>query len=188
MVNKDKQDEETENEDGENLEKESSGKGAKKFFLLIILTVVMLLVIGGVTAAYFTGLLDPVIAWATKNENEEGVNISGEQEGEKIKILINLDPLAIPVFQGNSVAATAQIKVKLETNDEKKAEYIRNILPVITDALIRDLHDFLPRLLKSKKKIDYVIIRQRMKLIVDKVAGKDTVSNVIAQSLNEQPK
>lgn len=189
MANKDKQDAETENEDGETLEKESGGKGAKKFFSLIILAVVMLLVIGGVTVAYFTGLLEPIIAWATEKENEEeGVNVSDEQKGEKNKILINMDPLAIPIFQGNRVAATAQFKVKLETNDEKKAELIRKILPVITDALIRDLHDFMPRLLKSKKKIDYVIVRQRLQLIVNKVAGKDTVSNVLVQSLNEQPK
>ena len=189
MADEDKQDAETENEDGKTLERESDGKGAKKFFSLIILTVVMLLVIGGVTTAYFIGLLDPIIAWANGNENkEEGVNASAEHNGEKIKILINLDPLAIPVFQGNSIATTAQFKVKLETNDEEKAERIRKILPVITDAIIRDLHDFMPRLLKSKKKIDYVIVRQRMQLIIDKVAGKDTVSNVIAQSLNEKPK
>jgi len=176
-------------EDGENLNKKESGKGAKKFFLLIILAIVMIVVIGGTTAAYFTGLLNPVIAWATGSENAEGEGIqkfSEKKEGQ-IKILIDMDPLAIPIFQGNSVAATVRFNIKLETNDEEKAERIRKILPIIADAFISDLHGFMPRLLKAKKKVDYEIVTQRLQLIVDKVTGKGTVSKVIAKSVNEQP-
>lgn len=183
----------SEDEDGEEAEDEvndnqDANKGAKKFFSLIIIAIVMIFVIGGVTAAYFTGLLDPVIEWASSNENkeQEGSSSSSEKEEDSIKILIDMDPLSIPVFQGNKVAATVQINVKLVTNDEKKAERIKKIIPIIADAFISDLHGFMPRLLKDKKKIDYTIIKQRLQLISNKVAGKGTISNIIAKSVNEE--
>ena len=180
---------EGEEEIDENQNIQNADQGAKKFFSLILIAIVMLFVIGGVTAAYFTGLLDPIIDWAASEESENQENVSSidEKQEDKTKILIDLDPLAITVFQGNSVAATVQIKIKLETNDENKAERIKKILPIISDAFISDLHGFLPRLLKAKKKVDYVIIKQRLQLIANKVAGEGTITRVIAKSPNEQP-
>ena len=184
------EDEDEEDESDESQNKKDADRGAKKFFSLIIVVIVMLLVIGGVTAAYFTGLLDPVIDWAAgdENENKETASTIDKQQDDKIKILIDLDPFAIPVFQGNSVAATVQIKIKLETNDEEKSEKIRKILPIISDAFISDLHGFMPRLLKAKKQVDFEIIKQRLHLIANKVAGEGTITGVFAESPIEQPK
>ena len=188
MANEDGSNQETEEDNGEDLDKKESDKSAKRFFSLIILTIVMFLVIGGVTVAYFTGLLDPVVNWITGSESEEisQNNTNIEKESEKIVIPITMDPLAIPIFQGNSIAATIQIKLKLETNNEEKAERINKILPIISDAFISDLHGFLPRLLKEKKKVDYKIIKKRLQIIADKVVGKGVVTNVIAKSAIEK--
>ncbi len=103
-------------------------------------------------------------------------------------IFIDMDPLAIPIFQGNKVAATIQILVKLETNSEDNAEIIRDRMPVITDAFVRDLHSFMPRLLKAKERVDVLIIKQRLKMVADKVAGKGLIQNVLVQSILEQPR
>jgi flagellar FliL protein len=188
MADEDEDGEETEDEDGNDQEKEGANKGAKKFFSLIVLAIFLLFLIGGSTAAYFSGLLDPMIDWVsgTEGEEKEESSISNKQPEDKIKIIIKMDPLAIPVFQGNSVAATVQINIKLETDDENKAERINKILPIIADAFISDLHGFMPRLLKKKKEIDYIIIKQRLQLIANKVAGTGTISNIIAESINDQ--
>ena len=99
-----------------------------------------------------------------------------------------MEPMAIPVFRGNRVAATVQIQVKLETNDEDKADRIKKMMPIIIDAFVRDLHSFMPRLLRAEERIDVLIIKQRLQLISDRVAGKGTISNVLVQSILDQPR
>ena len=61
-------------------------------------------------------------------------------------------------------------------------------MPVLTDAYIRDLHSFLPRLLRSKERIDVLIIKQRLQFIGNKVAGKGLIDNVLVQSIIDQPR
>ena len=94
-------------------------------------------------------------------------------------IFIDMEPLGIPIFQGNKVVATIQIQVKLETNGEKNAERIKHIMPVITDAFVRDLHSFMPRLLKAEERVDVLIVKQRLQYIGDKVAGRGLIRNVL---------
>jgi flagellar basal body-associated protein FliL len=103
-------------------------------------------------------------------------------------VFIDMEPMAIPIFQGNRVAATVQIQVKLETNNENKAERIKEMMPIIIDAFVRDLHSFMPRLLRAEERIDILIIKQRLQLIGDKVTGKGTISNVLVQSIIDQPR
>ena len=99
-----------------------------------------------------------------------------------------MEPLGIPIFQGNKVVATIQIQVKLETNGEKNAERIKHITPVITDAFVRDLHSFMPRLLKAEERVDVLIVKQRLQYIGDKVAGRGLIRNVLVQSIIDQPR
>ena len=103
-------------------------------------------------------------------------------------VFIDMDPLGIPIFRGNKVAATIQIQVKLETNGEDNAEKIKHLMPVLTDAYVRDLHSFLPRLLRSEERIDVLIIKQRLQFIGNKVAGKGLIDNVLVQSVIDQPR
>ena len=109
-------------------------------------------------------------------------------EDSDTTIFIDMDPLGIPIFQGNKVVATIQIQVKLEINGEKNAERIKHIMPVIIDAFVRDLHGFMPRLLKAKERIDVLIVKQRLQYIGDKVAGRGLIRNVLVQSVIDQPR
>ncbi len=110
-----------------------------------------------------------------------------EEDGDNT-VFIDMEPLGIPIFQGSKVAATIQIQVKLQTYGEKNAEKIKYIMPVITDAFIRDLHSFMPRLLKAEERVDVLIIKQRLQFIGDKVAGKGLIRNVLVQSVIDQPR
>ncbi len=111
-----------------------------------------------------------------------------EEQVEDTTLFVDMEPLAIPIFQGNRVVATVQIQVKLETNGEDNVERIKQIMPVITDAFVRDLHSFMPRLLKAEERIDVLIIKQRLQLIGNKVAGKGLIKNVLVQSVIDQPR
>ena len=121
-------------------------------------------------------------------QGEEVVEEKPEEQVEATILFVDMEPLAIPVFQGNKVAATVQIEVKLVTNGKDNVERIKKIMPVITNAFVRDLHSFMPRLLKAEERIDVLIIKQRLQLISNKVAGKGLIKNVLVQSVIDQPR
>ncbi len=121
-------------------------------------------------------------------QGEEVVEEKPEEQVEATILLVDMEPLAIPVFQGNRVAATVQIEVKLVTNSKDNVERIKQIMPIITNAFVRDLHSFMPRLLKAEERIDVLIIKQRLQLISNKVAGKGLIKNVLVQSVINQPR
>ena len=121
-------------------------------------------------------------------QGEEVVEEKPEEQVEATILFVDMEPLAIPIFQGNRVAATVQIEVKLVTNGKDNVERIKQIMPIITNAFVRDLHSFMPRLLKAKERIDVLIIKQRLQLISNKVAGKGLIKNVLVQSVIDQPR
>ncbi len=121
-------------------------------------------------------------------QGDEVVEDKPEEQVEDTTLFVDMEPLAIPIFQGNRVAATVQIQVKLETNGKSNVEKIKQIMPVITDAFVSDLHSFMPRLLKAEERIDVLIIKQRLQLIGNKVAGKGLIKNVLVQSAIDQPR
>ena len=121
-------------------------------------------------------------------QGEEVVEEKPEEQVEATILFVDMEPLAIPVFQGNRVAATVQIEVKLVTNGKDNVERIKQIMPVITNAFVLDLHSFMPRLLKAEERIDVLIIKQRLQLISNKVAGKGLIKNVLVQSVIDQPR
>ena len=121
-------------------------------------------------------------------QGEEVVEEKPEEQVEATILFVDMEPLAIPIFQGNRVAATVQIEVKLVTNGKNNVERIKKIMPVITNAFVRDLHSFMPRLLKAEERIDVLIIKQRLQLISNKVAGKGLIKNVLVQTVIDQPR
>ena len=120
-------------------------------------------------------------------EDTEVVEEKIEKSVEDTTKFVDMDPLAISIFQGNAVAATIQIQVKLETNGDDNVDKIKRLMPVINDAFLRDLHSFMPRLLKAEERIDILIIKQRLQLLSDRVAGKGLIKNVLVQSVIDRP-
>ena len=120
-------------------------------------------------------------------EGTEEVEEEIEKPSEDTTKFVDMDPLAISIFQGNAVAAIVQIQVKLETNGDDNVIKIKRLMPVINDAFLSDLHSFLPRLLKAEERIDMLIIKQRLQLISYRVAGKGLIKNVLVQSVIDRP-
>ncbi len=148
--------------------------------LVILFGLLLMLVAGTVTSLKYFKIGHFV---ETEEEKKEAV----KERVEETTKFVDMDPLAISIFQGNAVAAIIQIHLKLETNGEDNVVKIKRIMPVINDAFLRDLHSFLPRLLKAEERLDILIIKQRLQLISDKVAGKGLIKNVLVQSVIDQP-
>ncbi len=100
---------------------------------------------------------------------------------------VTMDVLVIPIFQGEKVAATVQIQLKLEATNLESASEIARLLPRLNDAFLRDLYGFIPRHLRKKERLDVALIKDRLQLVGDKVAGPGVIKSVLVQAVLENP-
>lgn len=100
---------------------------------------------------------------------------------------VTMDVLVIPIFQGEKVAATVQIQLKLEAADVESASEIARLLPRLNDAFLRDLYGFIPRHLRKKERLDLALIKDRLQMVGDKVAGPGVIKSVLVQAVLENP-
>lgn len=98
---------------------------------------------------------------------------------------IDMDPLVVAVFSGDNVAGTVQIQIKLETMGAENEEHINQIMPRLSDAFLRDLYSYIPRLLEKQGSVDVLVVKKRLQRIAAKVAGEGRVDNVLVQSVTE---
>ena len=144
MADEDEPDEDVEDEDDENLDEEGSdqtGKkgGSKK--MIIIVAAILLLVIGGLAAAYFTGLLNPVIAMVSGGEVEENV---GEDAGkDKTQaVFLPLEEVVVNIGTGGRDSTFLKLRISLELESPDDIPKIEIVLPRIMDkfqAYLREL-------------------------------------------------
>ena len=174
---------------------------------LLILVGTLLLIAGGTVS---------VMKWMNLGPFQEKAAQQEEAPSEPT-LLVDMEPLLIPIFQGDKVAATLQFQVKLETIGSENAAKIQYLMPKINDLFMRELYGFMPRLLKvikEEQKIDFLgllkegqqkevqqkevqqkegqqfhvlVINQRLKLISDKFIGPDLVTKVLVQSVINAP-
>ncbi len=100
---------------------------------------------------------------------------------------VTMDVLVIPIFQGEKVAATVQIQLKLEATNLENASKIARLLPRLNDAFLRDLYGFIPRHLRKKERLDLALIKDRLQMVGDKVAGPGVIKSVLVQAVLENP-
>jgi hypothetical protein len=145
--------------------------------LTIAFAVLMMLM--GVTISIMKSM--GIGPFASSEPAEEGaVEVSNEPPR-----FMDMPPLVISVFHGDKVATTIHIQLKLEVLGSDNEEKVSRIMPRLNDAFLRDLHAFIPRLLRKQNRVDVVIIKQRLQMIADKVAGKGTIGSVLVQSITD---
>lgn len=100
---------------------------------------------------------------------------------------VDMEPMVVTIFDGEKVAANIQIGIKLETLSDANASAIQKKMPKVRDAFLRDLHTFIPRLLKTSERIDVAVLKDRLQGVADKVMGKNVISGVLIQSVYNSP-
>ncbi len=101
---------------------------------------------------------------------------------------IDVPPLNVPLFAEDKVAGTVLIQLKLEAMGAANEAKINHLLPRINDAFLRELHTFVPRLLRKTKRLDVFILKKRLQMVSDRVVGKGVVSNVLVQTVTNSAK
>ena len=90
---------------------------------------------------------------------------------------INLDPLVIPIIQGNTVAATIKLELRINAKLEFKNK-IQREMTRLKDAYVRDLHSFFPRLMSDQSDLDVDALKKRLMKISDRVLGTGVIISV----------
>ena len=153
--------------------------------LVIIFTVVIMLA-GATVSVLKTMELGPFApAPVAEGEGQENGKPAAKQSMEDPPLFIDVEPLNIPVFHEDRVAATVQIQLKLEAIGEENEEEIIRLMPRISDAFLRDMHAFIPRLLKKEERINVVIIKKRLQIISERLVGPNLINNILVQSVSD---
>ncbi len=132
MADEEELDDERDDGEDENLEDEDgeeSGKSGGSKKLLLIVGVVLLLVVGGFAAAYFTGLIDPVIAWITGGEDKEGDQEAVREDA----VFFPLEEVIVNLNTGGRQSTFLKIKISLELADAVDIPRIETVMPRIMD-------------------------------------------------------
>ena len=150
---------------------------------LVIILAVLMMVAGAAVSVMKTMELGPFAPSVVVVE--EGGKMETKQALDDPPRFVDVEPLNIPVFHEDRVAATVQIQLKLEAIGEENEEQIIRLLPRISDAFLRDMHAFIPRLLKKEERINVAIIKKRLEIISERLVGPDLIDNILVQSISD---
>lgn len=145
--------------------------------LILVVGILMLLIGGSIGAMKVleVGLFAPA-------ETEEDPIVAAPDP----PVFIDLDPLFVNIFDGSTVATTVMITVKLQATGIDNVLFVRENLPRIADAFLKDMHSFLPRLLaRDESTLDVFVIKKRLKVIADRLYPEAPVDDVLIQSISE---
>ncbi|MBC8337891.1 MAG: flagellar basal body-associated FliL family protein [Rhodospirillales bacterium] len=136
MADEEEPEDEIDDEDGEGLgdeDGEASEKSGGTKKVLLIVAVVLLLAVGGFAAAYFTGLLDPVIAWVTGGSGEESQADEEKRKASLEAVFFPLEEIIVNLNTGGRKSSFLKVRVSLELADEKDIKRIETVMPRIMD-------------------------------------------------------
>lgn len=120
-----------EDEDLEGEGDESSDKPGGKRRLLIVIAAVILLVVGGIAAAYFTGLMQPIIDLVLgKHQAPEPQQAAISSQKA---VFFPLEELVVNLNTGGRKSIYLKIRVSLELSNADDIPRIQSVMPRIMD-------------------------------------------------------
>ena len=152
--------------------------------------VVLIMIAGGTMATLKTMEMGPFAKTEEQLAEEAARKASGDKELSAFSAkpyYIEMDPLLIPIFQDNEFAGTIQIIYKLEVFGNKNYKAVGKLKTKLGDALIKDFTYYIPRTLRKNQRLDVPLIKYRLKMVTDKILGKDVVSEAIIQGMTQMP-
>ena len=97
---------------------------------------------------------------------------------------VTMAPLSIPIIQNGKILLNLRLEVQIDTS-KKKALKLREKLPILKDAYVRDLFSFIPRQLRKSKKLDMETLRKRLRVVGQRTIGKGIIYAVNIKSYSE---
>ena len=130
----DEAEEDLEAEGGEDGDEEEEGEGSpkkqgSKTKLLLFVALALFLVVGGAAAAYFTGLLEPLIAMLGGADETAAEDTAGPVAA----IFFDLPEILVNLNTGGRKSTFLKIRVSLELENAEDVARIEAVMPRIID-------------------------------------------------------
>ncbi len=109
-----------------------SEQGGSKKKLILLVGVALLLVLGGIAGAYFTGLMQPLVAMFAGGHKEEP-KVEEEPVISKETVFFDVPELLVNLNTGERRATFLKIRVSLELGNAKDVPKIEQMMPRIID-------------------------------------------------------
>jgi flagellar FliL protein len=183
MADDDEPDDEVEDEDDEELDEENSDrsnkkKGSKK--VIIIVAAVLLLVIGSLAAAYFTGLLNPVIAMVSGSEGQDNAEENGKKDLMEV-VFFPLEEIVVNIGSGGRDSSFLKVRINLELESPDDIPKIETVLPRIMDKFQVYLREL--RLEDLKGAAGMYRLREELLSRVNNAAAPTKVNDVLFKEM-----
>lgn len=153
---------------------------------LVIAIAVMIMLAGG-TASILRYL---EIGPFQKTAEELAAAETADPNAEKAKSFfdnrpryIEMDPIQVPVFQDDGVAATIIINYKIEVLGLENERLVAKSKRQVGDALIADFAYYIPRTLRNNKTLDVTLVKYRILMVAERLLGKDKVNDALIQAM-----
>jgi flagellar FliL protein len=111
-------------------EEEGSSKPGGKKKLLIIIAAAVLLVIGGVAAAYFTGLMQPLVDMIAGKKSSDAPKAAAAPAEA---VFIDLPEILVNLNTGGRRATFLKMRVSLELERKEHVPVVEKLMPRIVD-------------------------------------------------------
>jgi len=112
---------------------EGPGKKKGKKTLFIIIGIVLVVLIGGVAGAWFTGMLEPVVAMFTGGEGEHAGEGGEGGEADGPVVFMDLPEITVNLNTGGRRANYLKIRVSLELQSQKDVPQVEMLMTRIMD-------------------------------------------------------
>ena len=147
---------------------------------LVIIFICVLLIAGGTIGVMKYMGLGPF--------HDPNAVVEEPEPDEEEALYVDVPALIVNVVQEGKIVASIQLEIKMETLGEENIIDIKRALPRYSDAFVKDLHSFVPRMLREIERLDLPTLKQRLQLVADRVAGeKGKVRDVLIQSIIDTP-
>jgi flagellar protein FliL len=160
----------------------------------ILLLVVALLLLGGGGAGAYFYFFQPAqaspgdAATAETEKGHEAKKGKGGHGSEALSAFVELDPLILPVVDGEGVNQVISLVIALEVADEETAKAVEAMSPKLKDAFIQDMYGALNVHEALKGGVVQVgMIKARLTRISTEVLGEDVIHSVLLQVVQQRP-
>ena len=110
-----------------------------------------------------------------------------EQVGSKNPEYVKLDPLILPIIDGDGVMQTLSLVIAIEVDSVFDADKIKAKVPKLKDAYIQDLYGSLNHHTALKGGVVQVsFIKERLNHITDEIIGDKIRTNVLIQVVQQR--
>lgn len=114
--------------------------------------------------------------------------LAGGGEAKSGHEYVELQPLVLPIIDGNGISQSISLVVAIEVKNSSDAQKVKNIAPKLQDAYIQDMYGVLNKSINFNKggAIQVKGLKERLNLVTKNVAG-DIAYDVLLQVVQQRP-